>query len=319
MPAALATFKFPTFNNELWKEDDVEKIAYRGWPNCVKLTNGLIELVVTSDVGPRIIHVSAAGGENLFKVYDEMAGKSGGDMWRIYGGHRLWHAPEVEPRTYAPDNSPVKVKETKRGLRVVQPVEASTGIEKQIDVALADGKPSAVVKHTLTNHGPWPVELAPWALSVMDVGGKVIIPMPPRGTHPECLLPANTLTLWPYTDMRDPRWTWGFKYICLQQDASAKLPQKAGVMVPDGWVACAIKGSLFVKRFDFVPGAKYPDWGCSVETFTNKDMIEMETVGPLVTLAPGASVEHVERWSVFTGVPAPKSEDEIDQLLPLLS
>jgi len=175
------------------------------------------------------------------------------------------------------------------------------------------------VTHRLANHGPWPVELAPWALSVMDVGGRVIIPMPPRGTHPECLLPANTLTMWPYTDLRDPRWTWGFKYIMLQQDASAKLPQKAGVMVPDGWVACAIKGCLFVKRFDFIAGAKYPDWGCSVETFTNKDMIEMETVAPLVTLAPGASVEHVERWHVFTNVPIPMTDDDVDRdILPRL-
>ena len=296
----------------------MEKIAYRGWPNCVKLTNGKIELMVTTDVGPRIIHCAPAGGENLFKVYDEMVPtRRDGDAWRIYGGHRLWHAPEVEPRTYAPDNSPIKAVATRKGARFLQPVEASTGIEKQIDVALVDGKAAAVVTHKLTNRGPWPVELAPWALSVMDVGGKVIIPMPPRGTHPECLLPANTLTLWPYTDMRDARWTWGFKYVMLQQDANAKLPQKAGVMVPDGWVACAIKGCLFVKQFDYVAGAKYPDWGCSVETFTNEDLIEMETVAPLVTLAPGASVEHVERWSVFTGVASPKTDDDVDKhILP---
>ncbi len=297
----------------------MEKTSYRGWPNCVKLSNGKIDLVITTDVGPRIIHVSAAGGENLFKVYDAMAGQTGGGAWKIYGGHRLWHAPEVAPRTYAPDNAPVKAKETKKGARINQPVEPTTGIEKQIDVALVDGRAAAVVTHKLTNRGCWPIELAPWALSVMDVGGKVILPMPPRGTHPECLLPANTLTLWPYTDMRDARWTWGFKYVMLQQDAASKLPQKAGVMVPDGWVACAVKGCLFVKQFDFAPGATYPDRGCSVETFTNHEMIEMETVGPLVTLAPGESVEHVERWSVFTGVAAPMTDDEADRLvLPLL-
>ena len=29
-------------------------------------------------------------------------GKTGGSEWHIYGGHRLWHAPEVMPRTYYP-------------------------------------------------------------------------------------------------------------------------------------------------------------------------------------------------------------------------
>jgi hypothetical protein len=291
----------------------MERIAYRGWPNCYRLANGKIELVVTSDVGPRIIHCAAAGGENLFKVWDDTAGKTGGDAWHIYGGHRLWHAPEVSPRTYAPDNAPVKVKETKRGLRVMQPVESTTDIEKQMDIALVEGRAEAVVTHKLSNRGPWPVEIAPWGVSAMDAGGRVIVPMPPRGTHPECLLPANTLTLWPYTDMRDPRWTWGFKYVMLQQDVKARLPQKAGFMTPDGWCACAVKGCLFVKSFDYVAGAKYPDFGASIETFTNEEMIELETVAPLVTLAPGESAEHVERWSVFPDVPAPKTDEDVER------
>jgi len=48
-------------------------------------------------------------------------------------------------------------------------------------------------------------EFAPWALTVMPPGGTCIIPLLPRGTHPEDLLPGNLLTLWLYTDMSDPR------------------------------------------------------------------------------------------------------------------
>ena len=33
----------------------VEKTAYKGWANCYRVTNGEVELLVTSDVGPRII------------------------------------------------------------------------------------------------------------------------------------------------------------------------------------------------------------------------------------------------------------------------
>ena len=65
---------------------------------------------------------------------------------------------------------------------------------------------------------------APWALSVMDTGGTAIIPLPPRGSHEDNLLPANSMTFWAYTDMADPRWTWGEKYLLLRQD-SAKPTQ----------------------------------------------------------------------------------------------
>ena len=85
----------------------MEKIAYGGWPNCIRLRNRRMELVVTTDVGPRIMRLAFRGGPNLLKEYPEHLGKRGGNAWRLYGGHRLWHAPEASPRTYWPDNVPV--------------------------------------------------------------------------------------------------------------------------------------------------------------------------------------------------------------------
>ena len=32
----------------------VEKTEYKGWPNCYRVSNGEIELIVTGDVGPRV-------------------------------------------------------------------------------------------------------------------------------------------------------------------------------------------------------------------------------------------------------------------------
>jgi hypothetical protein len=119
--------------------------------------------------------------------------------------------------------------------------------------------------------------------------------------------------MWAYTDMSDPRWTWSRKYVMLQQDPGAKTPQKAGLMVPDGWAAHVRAGHLFIKKFTHVPGARYPDWGCSVETFTDADFLEVETLGPLVSLGPGAEVEHIEHWFLFDGVPTPQTDADVDK------
>lgn len=173
--------------------------------------------------------------------------------------------------------------------------------------------------HRITNHGFWPVEVSPWAVSVMASGGTAILPIPPRGTHPEILEPTNPLILWAYTDMTDPRWTWGHKYITLRQDTSATTPQKIGAGLPDGWLAYANHEHLFVKTFGYTSGATYPDLGSSVELFTNPEMLEMETLGPVTKLEPGASVEHVECWFLFRDVPMPTSEADIDvNILPLV-
>lgn len=293
------------------------RTAYKGWPNCCLLTNGVVDLIATTDVGPRIIRFGLSGGDNMFKEYAETLGKTGGGAWNIYGGHRLWHAPEANPRSYYPDNWPVKLEEHDGFVRLVQPTEKATGIQKEIDVSLDRAAAHARLVHRLHNRNLWAVELAPWALSVMAQGGRVIVPLPPRGSHPANLAPANTLTMWAYTDMSDPRWTWGSKYIMLRQDPTVARPQKIGVMNSAGWAAYANKGCLFVKTFRYVAGAPYPDWGCSVETFTNDEMLEIETLGPLATLQPQAAVEHIEDWWLFRDVPLPANDADVDRhILP---
>jgi len=291
----------------------MEKINYKGWPNSYRLSNGIVDLVMTTDVGPRIIRFGFVGEDNEFKEYEDMLGKTGGKEWRIYGGHRLWHAPEADPRTYFPDNVPVQLEQQTGFVRLIQPTEMTTGIQKEMDIRLSRREAHVEVTHRLRNTNPWAVELAPWALSVMAPSGKAIIPLPPRGTHPEALQASNTITLWAYTDMSDPRWTWGRKYALLRQDSQATTPQKAGVTVLDGWVACARNDHLFVKKFNHVEGAQYPDLGCSVETWTDPDMLEVETLGPLVRLRPGTTVEHVEQWFLFRNVPMPEDDADVDR------
>ena len=99
----------------------------------------------------------------------------------------------------------------------------------------------------------------------------------------------------------------------LLQDPGASSPQKIGASVPDGWAAAARIGNLFVKRFRHDPCVAYPDWGCNVETYTNADMLELETVAPLAKLGPGCSVEHTEDWFLFGGVPAPATDADVER------
>ncbi len=290
----------------------LEKVAYQGWDNCYKLSNDKVELIITGDVGPRLIRFGFVGGDNEFCEFEDMVGKTGGAEWRNYGGHRLWHAPEDKVRTYNPDNEPIEVRDMGAFVRVVQPTEETTGIQKELDIYLADQDAQVKVVHRLRNHNLWAVELAPWALSVMAAGGVAIIPLPPRGLHTENLLPANTLTFWAYVDMSDPRWEWGHKYIMLRQDVTRPAPQKIGAMGLEGKAAYARNGHLFVKTFERVLGATYPDMGCAVETFTNEQFLEVETLGPLVNLMPGETVEHVEQWYLFDDVPMPTNEAEVE-------
>ncbi len=55
----------------------MEIITYRGW-RCARLTRDALELIVTLDVGPRIIRLGFVDGPNEFCEYEEWWGKTAG-------------------------------------------------------------------------------------------------------------------------------------------------------------------------------------------------------------------------------------------------
>ena len=52
--------------------------------------------------------------------------------------------------------------------------------------------------------------------------------------------------------------------------------------------------------------------------FTNEDMLEVETVGPLAKMAPNASVEHTECWALFKADIGTDEADIDKNLMPLV-
>lgn len=297
---------------------EFSKSSYGGWNTTYTLSNGTIELVITAEVGPRIIRFGFVDDVNEFCEVADDLGKTDGDEWRMYGGHRFWHAPEQAGRTDLPDNTPVEITKEGNVIQVIQPTENETGLQKTLLITMGDDN-HVHIEHRLSNYSLWAVECAPWALSVMTTGGQAILPLPPRIPHGEALLPANSLTLWTYTNMGDPRWTWGDKYIMLQQDENATMPQKIGAEIKDGWAAYLREGHLFVKCFDYHKDATYPDLGCNFETFTNDFMLEMESLAPMQRIEPGTTAVHHEDWYLFKDVSPVANDTDVDaHVLPLI-
>ena len=94
----------------------MEIIAYGGWEKCIRLSNGKIELIITLEVGPRIIRFGFVDGENIFYEDSNQMGKTLGDVFRLYGGHRLWVSPEIPGFTDYPDNFPVEYRAEKNSV-----------------------------------------------------------------------------------------------------------------------------------------------------------------------------------------------------------
>lgn len=305
---------------EVRGEINVEKIAYKGWQNCYRVSNGEVELIITGDVGPRVIRFGFVGGQNLFKEFSAQLGTANEEEFQLRGGQRVWKAPEDPVATWAPDNVAVTVTATPSGVIATAPVEPLTHLQKEIEVRMAPRGTEVEVIHHITNRGLFSLEYSAWAITMMAPGGVAISAFPPRGKHPQVLEPTNPLVMWAYTDLSDKRWVFTKKYMVLKQELGHPEPQKIGMFNAHTWGAYVLNGEVFVKRAEALPGKAYPDFGCSIELFTNSDFLEMETLSPLMNVAPGKTAEQVEHWSLRRGVRLTELTDEAldTTILPLL-
>lgn len=269
-----------------------------------RLENEHLILDYLLEAGPRIVRlIPRALGENLLAETPDYELLSPYGPYRLWGGHRLWHAPEKAARTYVPDDAGLRVVKLRDGVRLSHE-EPRTGIRKALLVKLRSGEARVRLEHRLTNVGLWPVELAPWAITQMRMGGTAILPTD-VDADPEGLLPDRLITLWPYSRWDDPRFRPGEAAIEIVTQPIAR-PFKLGTMNRAGWLAYRYGGITFTKHWTPQPERPHVDFGCNAEVYTNDRHIELESLGPLVRLAPGESVEHVEEWEVTPIAPVKK-------------
>ena len=291
-------------------------VDYGRWSHCVRMTNGNVELIVTTDVGPRILRYGFVKGSNLFLEEESQLGLLGGEEWRFYGGHRMGHAPEEKERSFIADNERVAWEwdDDRSILTLTPPIEKPTGIERQLLIRMDPNTSRVIVVHRFTNRNLWEIDFAPVGTTAMARGGRVLLPQEPfvsaRTTPP----PARPMVLWPFTDMSDLRWTWGTRYVQLQQDDGRPMPQKIGAYNTLGWMGYAVDGQFFVKQFGCQRGVLYPDLGCNCEAFTDGGKVEISSLGPLTLVSPNQTIEHVETWTLGKE-PVSRMEDDIDRAM----
>jgi hypothetical protein len=277
---------------------------YKNFGKCKVISNGLFEMYVTVDVGPRIIKVNLTGKENLmFNDVDRNASEDvssvfgAGKRWYIYGGHRLWVSPEDMPHTYYPDNDPVDVKTDGNKIIFTPPPQKVNDLQHSIEIEMCEDSPCAKVTHKIRNLSEKDVTGAIWALSVMAPGGTVICPQPDEDTG---LLGNRCMALWAYTRLTDSRVNFFDKYITVKQNKNINEKFKFGINNTKKWIAYQNHGQIFRKTFEpNHPDGIYPDGGMSTEVFTNHLFAEAETLSELKTLKKDECLTHSENWQII--------------------
>ncbi len=281
-----------------------EEQNYKDYGRVLTLDNGIIKASVTLDVGPRVIAFGFIGSQNIMNDNRAFFGKDSnekfeaffgkGKAFENFGGHRIWISPESYPETYYPDCDKVNYTVTKDGAFFEPKPETENGVQKTLELKLSENSADMKVIMRVKNISSEPKEFAIWGLSVSATGGTAIIPMNDNDTG---LLSNRIISVWPYTDLSDKRIYYGNKYMTVKQDVNATTPVKLGFDINKGKIHYVLGDEVFTKAYETLhPTAKYPDGGCSFETYTNNGFIELESLGELKSVAAGETSELTENW-----------------------
>ena len=258
---------------------------------CLHADNGIVELIIPLEYGIRIGHFSFVNGENVFycqpKDMKELTTEQG---WRLYGGHRLWLAPEQED-TYSPDNEPISYEIQDDKIVVMQPVDPWTKVKKSMLISF-NHDASVEVTHRIENCGLESLTRSMWCVSVVAPGGTEYISL---GRQEGSMSHWHRISWWDHTCLGDVRATYKKDEIRIEH-----LPidekYKIGVAHPVQPIRYINNGIVFEKEYELQPDQIYPDGNVSFETFFCRHMAEIESLSPLYNLAPGESAEHKEIW-----------------------
>jgi hypothetical protein len=278
----------------------IEQVEFLGWRDAYRLRLGDAAMVVVTEIGPRILSLSVGDGPNLLYVDRETAGQGQGDAnWHIYGGHRVWVAPEAAD-TYASDNVRCGVEVSDAGLTVTAPVAPQTGLQKRLIVGAQGDR--FVVEQGVCNMGDALYTGAIWALTCVEPKGVIVFPWGRQGSWD-----LKKVVYWNKwmdhgSDVTSQQWQPGpdlFKVVPTGEEG------KVGSNSPEGWGALCREDATFVKSYRRVSGVRYPDEDCSLQVYTCRQFIEMETLGPLTVFYPGQEIVHREIWAVTSEVVDP--------------
>ena len=257
------------------------------------IENEFLRLEYLTSVGPRIIglYSKQADVELLAPSFEKHWSTPHGEYY-LYGGHRIWKAPEESFYNCPEDNVSV-IKDAEK-VTLCNRVDAS-GLQKEIAFYLEGN--SVRLTHRIIWHGTEFVELAPWTITQVPLGGVAILPQ--SGIR-EGSAPTRSLAIFPYSSLAERRLELHDDMVLVHGTAAQNF-FKVGSYNPFGWAAYMMEKALFIKRFPVGDFRKLPDMGSNAEVYVHDAYLELETLGELVWLQPGEAVMFEETWEVIPG------------------
>ena len=286
-------------------------VAAAGFAGCVELSNGTAAAILEPNLGGRVLSFTLGGSEVLHQEPDQNGviwdGKenvrhpAGGrfDIGPEYGGipHAslwlgTWRAEIVGPRT----------------ARLTSAVLPETGLQLIREFTLAPSEPHLRCTQVIHNRGDNPLRTFHWGRTFVRSGGIAFAPLAAERFPRGYALGDPVIDFHPAPEPNVRIREGILELLC--PPAKAKF----NFDVEPGWLAYLDRsGLLFIKVFPVYPDRPYGELAANNASFwyatrentptwpLREPVVEVEPIGPLELISPGAAAVFTEDWWVERG------------------
>jgi hypothetical protein len=312
-------------------------LVFQGWPGAIELFNGSLSVVVVPQIG-KIMNISATGKENIVWNNPSLSGLSLQDAaarepvwgWANFGGDRFWVVQQSDnaqvsggkpwPPDEVFDGEAWNCQLSEDGSLVLESgASPQSGVKAWRKMAFGPDPNLLLIRQKITavgKPGLRPLNLIQ-NVTTLRKPDMVIFKMP-RETHFPTNPRAGAESPFPrgVGPLSFPKGKEFEKFFASEGGYGfLSQPEKGftGKIYLDlrtGWLAAVYGNQVYLQIFRYVPGAYYPDGGCSAEVYVS-DYFEIEVLSPADVLDEGESIDFDIGWATHEIAVQGKTRTEI--------
>ena len=286
-------------------KNDIERVEYRSWKNCIKLENDIVEVVINPIYGGQILSYSFKGGENVLWTDTVING------WDINKYVQTRRSPDAgrfdvgyERKTENIHNEiwagRYDVVEGSRDyLHILSDTCFAMGATVSREFILEKGTSNLTIRQKMTNISDKEIEYCFWTRTLLPAGGvyraRCVVTERYENGFSEISLENDELL---DTDIAEDRVKVEDGIFIAYPKGSQK---RYGIFTTDGKSEYEYKNVIYLKKCDYIEGGKYEN--NNSESFPNMiyfndDFIELEPHSDMRTLNPDESFTYTEIWTL---------------------
>lgn len=280
----------------------VEKITWRGWTDCYRISNRQCEVIIGASCGGRVLSFAMAG-KNIIYENEIQNGKTLND----------WQKERFDPDAGRFDYGPEKITQPIHALswmgkwkaettgsfslKLTSMTDSALGLQSEREFILNPDSAILTIHQTARNIGDKLLVRHFWGRTLLKPNGFLWMPLHSESRFEKgwgrFLWNPDRIEPNPAIDDRIQISNHNFRFYAVGKTI------KGGTDSPKGWMAYRLDNLLFVKQFRIYPNGDYSGSDHMTGIFySNGKFIELEPCSPTYNIPPGSSIGFTEYWEL---------------------